>query len=68
MASDGSAAGLIGLMLANGAVYRAAHYRREAEKYRRLARLEDNERVRSHLLDLAAQYDELSTTLDPQQH
>ena len=42
---------------------RAAHYQREAEKFRKMAQAEPVERIRVRLADLAAQYQYLADSL-----
>jgi len=53
------------LAMAEGAGLRAAHYRHEAEKFRRMAETETDEDLRRNLLALAKQYDDLANNLIP---
>ena len=47
---------------------RAAHYRSEAEKFRKLADAEPIGRIRAQLFALAAQYGALAASLDVNLH
>jgi hypothetical protein len=47
---------------------RAAHYRSEAEKFRKMADAEPVEHIRAQLVALAAQYDALAASLDVNVH
>jgi hypothetical protein len=46
------------------AAERAAHYEREAEKFRRIAEAEPVEHIRNELRALAAQYQRLAESLN----
>jgi len=53
------------LMVGGGAVRRAARYRSEADKFRRMAETEINDKLRQSFVALAAQYEELADRLVP---
>jgi hypothetical protein len=50
-----------------GAPERAARYRQEAARFRRLAETEPDDRLRQSLLDIAQQYEDLADGLAPRQ-
>lgn len=52
------------LTVVKSAAMRARRYREEAARFRRMAQIEDIEKVRAPLLSLAEQYDELATDLE----
>jgi len=51
--------------MAEGDGIRAARYRHEAEKFRRMAQRERDDDFRKNLLALASQYDDLANGLIP---
>lgn len=65
MAREVSGKELLDLMKINSAPMRAQHYRQEAEKFRQMAEIEIDEKLRLRLLDLAAQYGELAANIGP---
>jgi hypothetical protein len=49
------------------AAQRAARYRQQADRFRRMAETEVNDHLRRNLLDLAKQYGDLAKELEPRQ-
>ena len=53
------------LMMVMGVPERAARYRQEAERFRKMAETETDDDLRRSLLDIARQYDALANGLVP---
>jgi hypothetical protein len=65
VADDVSGVNPFKLMMMASAPLRAAHYRREASKLKRMAQAETNESVCRRLEVFAQEYEELAASLDP---
>jgi hypothetical protein len=65
MPRDLSGKELLNLMKVNDAPMRAARYKRESERFRRMAETETDQKLRRNLLELAEQYDALAANIGP---